>query len=58
MLLVLLAVLIAGCIVAYSMKKNRPDLYALLGRAEGDDDATDPTGEAQAEAEIKSEGTL
>lgn len=50
MLLVLLAFLVAGAGVAYYMKQNRPELYQRLGRAEGDDVASDPTGEAQAEA--------
>ena len=50
MLLVLLAFLAAGAGVAYYMKQNQPDLYQRLGRAEGDDVASDPTGEAQAEA--------
>jgi amino acid transporter len=47
MLLVLVAFVAAGCVVAQYMKTNRPDLYARLGRADGDDDATDPTGDAQ-----------
>ena len=50
MLLVLVAFVAAGCVVAQYMKRNRPDLFALLGRAEGDDITTDPTGEAQAQA--------
>ncbi|NUS86259.1 MAG: APC family permease [Streptomyces sp.] len=53
MLLVLIAALAAGSAVAYYMKRNRPDLYALLGRAEGDNVAADPTGEAQMEAELE-----
>jgi amino acid transporter len=56
MLLVLIAFLVAGCVVAYRMKQNRPDLYALLGRAEGDNIATDPTGEAQDEARLEGAG--
>jgi amino acid transporter len=47
MLFVLAAFLAAGCAVAQYMKRKRPDLYARLGRAEGDDAANDPTGEAQ-----------
>jgi amino acid transporter len=50
MLLVLVGFLALGCGVAVRMKRNRPDLYALLGRAEADDASTDPTGEAQAES--------
>jgi amino acid transporter len=50
MLLVLVAFVAAGCVVAQYMKRNRPDLFARLGRAEGDDITTDPTGEAQAQA--------
>lgn len=50
MLLVLVAFVVAGCLVAQYMKRNRPDLYARLGRAEGDDASTDPTGEAQLQA--------
>jgi amino acid transporter len=50
MLLVLAAFVAAGCAVAQYMKRNRPDLYARLGRAEGDDASTDPTGEAQLQA--------
>ncbi|MFF7984164.1 APC family permease [Streptomyces sp. NPDC007901] len=53
MLLVLIAFLAAGSGVAYYMKRNRPDLYAMLGRAEGDNVATDPTGEAQMEAKLE-----
>lgn len=50
MLAVLAAFIAAGCTVAQYMKRNRPDLYAGLGRAEGDDATTDPTGEAQLQA--------
>jgi amino acid transporter len=50
MLLVLVGFLALGCGVAVRMKRKRPDLYALLGRAEADDAATDPTGEALAES--------
>ncbi|MFJ9005516.1 APC family permease [Streptomyces canus] len=57
MLLVLIAFLAAGSGVAYYMKRNRPDLYAMLGRAEGDDVDTDPTGEAQSEAELEATGS-
>ncbi|ANY22186.1 APC family permease [Gordonia terrae] len=35
----------AGSAVAQYMKRNRPDRYALLGRAEGDDADTDPTND-------------
>ena len=37
----------AGCLVALHLKRNKPQLYAGLGRAIGDDTTTDPTGEAQ-----------
>ncbi|MBE7191115.1 APC family permease [Gordonia polyisoprenivorans] len=43
MLLILVVFLLAGCGVALHMKRNRPELFARLGRAEGDDVATDPT---------------
>ncbi|MFC8181706.1 APC family permease [Rhodococcus sp. NPDC057297] len=49
MLLVLVAFLAVGCVVAQYMKRNRPEVYARLGRAEGDISSTDPTGEAQAQ---------
>ncbi|KAA0084634.1 APC family permease [Mycolicibacterium sp. P9-64] len=49
MLLVLLAFLLAGCLVALHLKRNKPELYRGLGRAVGDDPTTDPTGEAQAQ---------
>ena len=45
MLLILVAFVAAGCIVAQYMKRKRPDLYARLGRAEGDDATSDPTGD-------------
>lgn len=50
MLLILLAFPVAGSLVARYLKHRRPDLYQRLGRAEGDDVASDPTGESQAAA--------
>lgn len=50
MLLVLLAFPVAGSFVARYLKQHKPELYERLGRAEGDDVASDPTGESQAEA--------
>jgi amino acid transporter len=50
MLLVLLAFMATGSSVAYHLKRNRPEWYAGLGRAEGDDAGSDPTGEAEAAA--------
>ena len=50
MLLILLAFPVAGSLVARYLKQRKPDLYQRLGRAEGDDVASDPTGESQAEA--------
>lgn len=42
--------IVAGCAVAQYMKRNRPDLYACLGRAEGDNADTDPTADTPARA--------
>lgn len=36
MLLVLVVVLVAGCLVALYFRKNKPQWYAMLGRAEAD----------------------
>ncbi|WP_301122222.1 APC family permease [Mycolicibacterium fortuitum] len=48
MLLILVVVIAAGCIVAQYMKRNRPELFARLGRVEGDDTSPEPTGDARA----------
>ncbi|OZF03923.1 APC family permease [Rhodococcoides fascians] len=45
LLLIPIVFIVMGCIVAQYMKRNRPDLFARLGRAEGDDAATDPTAD-------------
>lgn len=50
LLLIPIAFIVAGCVVAQYMKRNRPDLYARLGRAEGDDVNTDPTTETPIQA--------
>jgi amino acid transporter len=52
MLLILLAFPVAGSLVARYLRQRKPELYQRLGRAEGDDVASDPTGESQAETAV------
>lgn len=50
LLLIPVVFIVAGCAVAQYMKRNRPDLYACLGRAEGDNADADPTTETPVSA--------